>query len=218
MFKHRVLELGFGDAKRISHLARTHKNIQFLGIELKKGKGFQMRQHNLKLSFGDALKKIKRLPSKSCDVAYLDAFDLEPIGAEKAQYGFFAHSDLFVKRFSNFLKDIRRVLLDNGRLHYSLSYGALKEFNLCLKNSGFKITQIGTIPKSRSKTTTDLECAFKKIEQEISKNPEDYFMGDIKAHSLEGFYQALRDSALKNKFLEVPWNRPITITARKDGL
>ena len=68
------LDIGFEDAKKIKELAKKHPKKKFMGVEWVKKSKLQTRTHNLKLTYGDALSKLRRLPSASVNIITADFF------------------------------------------------------------------------------------------------------------------------------------------------
>ena len=139
-----VLDLGFEDAQRLRELAQRHPEKKFLGVEWTKGKGVQTRRHNLKLVWGDALNKLRRLPTGSVNVATMDFLltEFKIKGHELHEFGWKqqALAPLFMDRRLKLLRELRRVLVPNGRLFINEYKGNLPCVTGLLNDAGFPHT------------------------------------------------------------------------------
>lgn len=142
-----VLDLGFEDAKKLKELAKKkqHAKKRFLGVEWEKRHKFQTRFHNLKLTYGDALSKLRRLPTASVNVITADFFfsEFKVNGKEISDHASLRKelSEKYKKRKEATLKEVSRVLPKNGRF-FVLEYGSDLEKTInFLSQNGFVCTK-----------------------------------------------------------------------------
>ena len=185
-----VLELGFGDGRKITALAKKpkHKKRKFIGVEWEKRSGLNLRLHNLKLAFGDSYNKLRRMPPESVNSVTADFFlsEFKINGKE-------AHDHLkFRKQVQQkykmqkiaTIKEVFRVLAKNGRV-YVLEYGSQVATTIALLNeAGFVCTK-KPVPQSQMHRTEFLT----DISHSMSKNP-------IDANSLQPFVITARKSSV----------------------
>jgi len=153
-----VLDLGFEDAKKLKEIAKKkqHAKKKFLGVEWVKQEKFNTRFHNLKLTYGDTLSKLRRLPSGSVNVITADFFfsEFKVNGREISDHSSLRKklSDKYQKRKIDTLKEVKRVLPPNGRF-FVIEYGLDLEKTINLLNqNGFVCTK-KSIPKSQMHRT-----------------------------------------------------------------
>ncbi|MGI6589789.1 MAG: hypothetical protein ACOX1V_03970 [Candidatus Iainarchaeum sp.] len=150
-----VLDIGFEDAKKIKELAKKHPKKKFMGVEWVKKSKLQTRTHNLKLTYGDALSKLRRLPSASVNIITADFFfsEFKIKGRELSAFSLRKEmSEKFAKRKADTLKQVSRVLAKNGRF-FVLEYGAdLEKTISLLNNNGFVCTK-KPVPKNQMDRT-----------------------------------------------------------------
>lgn len=142
-----VLDLGFEDAKKLKEIAKKkqHAKKKFLGVEWTKREKFNTRFHNLKLTYGDALSKLRRLPNGSINVITADFFfsEFKVNGRELSEHASLRKevSEKYKKQKEATLKEISRVLPKNGRF-FVLEYGADLEKTISFLNqNGFVCTK-----------------------------------------------------------------------------
>ncbi|MBI2529747.1 MAG: hypothetical protein HYW05_01215 [Candidatus Diapherotrites archaeon] len=168
-----LLDLGFEDAKGLTYFAskRQHKNKKFMGIEWTKQKGLMTRRHNLKLVWGDALNKLRRLPSESVKIITADFLftEFKVGGFDPSVLGW--RSTFFEKEFQNqrieVAKQIKRILVPNGRFVITEYNDNLRPTQEILNASGFSYT-IKPLSETKFSRTTFLG----KISNYLEKNPE----------------------------------------------
>ena len=163
-----VLDLGFEDAKKLKELAKKkqHAKKKFLGVEWEKRHKFQTRFHNLKLTYGDALSKLRRLPNGSVNVITADFFfsEFKMNGRELSEHSSLRKemSEKYIKRKEATLKEVSRVLPKNGRF-FVLEYGVDLEKTISfLNNNGFVCTK-KLVPKSQMHRTEFLSLIADKM-------------------------------------------------------
>ncbi len=142
-----VLDLGFEDAKKLRELAKKKQHVKkkFLGVEWEKKQKLQTRFHNLKLTYGDALSKLKRLPNESVNIITADFFfsEFKVNGKEISDHASLRKelSEKYKKRKEATLKEVSRVLPKNGRF-FVLEYGVDLEKTISFLNqNGFVCTK-----------------------------------------------------------------------------
>lgn len=153
-----VLDLGFEDAKKLKDLAKKkqHAKKKFLGVEWEKRQKFQTRFHNLKLTYGDALSKLKRLPSGSVNVITADFFfsEFKIKGKEISDHASLRKqlAEKYKKQKEATLREVLRVLPKNGRF-FVLEYGRDLDKTIdFLNRNGFVCTK-KTVPQSQMHRT-----------------------------------------------------------------
>ena len=153
-----VFDLGFEDAKKLRELAKKkqHAKKKFLGVEWEKRAKFNTRFHNLKLTYGDTLSKLRRLPSGSVNIITADFFfsEFKINGKEISDHSSLRKklNDKYQKRKIDTLKEVKRVLPPNGRF-FVIEYGLdLEKTVALLTQNGFVCTK-KPIPKSQMHRT-----------------------------------------------------------------
>jgi hypothetical protein len=142
-----VFDLGFEDAKKLRELAKKkqHAKKKFLGVEWVKREKLNTRFHNLKLTYGDALSKLKRMAPSSVNVITADFFfsEFKINGKEISDHSSLRKklNDKYQKRKIDTLKEVKRVLLPNGRF-FVIEYGLdLEKTVALLTQNGFVCTK-----------------------------------------------------------------------------
>jgi ubiquinone/menaquinone biosynthesis C-methylase UbiE len=162
-----VLDLGFEDAKKLKELAKKkqHAKKKFLGVEWVKQQKLATRTHNLKLTYGDALSKLRRLPPASVNVITADFFFSEfkiegnELGGKDASRYM---QEKFKKRRNEILKQVTRVLAPKGRF-FVIEYGLYLDRTMAmLSEAGFSCTK-KTVLKSQMNRTLFLSDAADKM-------------------------------------------------------
>jgi hypothetical protein len=185
-----VLELGFGDARKITALAKKpqHKNRRFVGIEWEEQKKLNLRLPNLRLTFGDSFTKLRRMSPESVNSVTADFFlsEFKINGREIHDHLSIrkqVQQKYDVKKIKT-IKEVFRVLAKNGRL-YVIEYGSQVNATIALlKEAGFVCTKKPVAPNQMHRTEflTD-------ISHGMSENPTD-------AHFLRPFIITARKSLL----------------------
>lgn len=163
-----VLDLGFEDAKKLKELAKKkqHAKKKFLGVEWEKRHKFQTRFKNLKLTYGDALSKLRRLPSGSVNIITADFFfsEFKINGKEISDHASLRKqlSEKYKKQKEATLKEVSRVLPKNGRF-FVLEYGLDLEKTISFLNqNGFVCTK-KTVPPNQMHRTEFLSLIADKM-------------------------------------------------------
>ncbi len=164
--KFTLVDLGFGDAGFLKNIASKVKGREkrFLGIErTEQGqKGVVTRQHNLKLVFGGALKKLRKLQANSVGFITMnflvDALVPRIMRLEKTEIPLVRGQ--MVKEI---MHEAHRVLGQNGRIvitEYKSRLGAVMD---AVTGQGFGVLVFGPVPEN-PKTTTG-KSTLKNIEK-----------------------------------------------------
>jgi len=174
-----VLDLGFEDAQRLNALALRHPEKRFMGIEVTKAKGVVTRRHNLKLIWGDALRKLKRLRSQSVKIVTADfLFSEMKVGniSETRKLELLGMLGIrpteenmgeYHKKRKQIAEQVKRVLIPNGRFVVVGYRADLKLTEEILRDSGFTY-KVFPVPESEMGKTKFL----KKIQERLKEAPQ----------------------------------------------
>jgi len=162
----RFLDIGFGSAARIARYARKprSKNRLFYGIESEKQRTLvSSRQKNVKLMFGKAEERLKKIPSNSLHVVNMDFFPLTT--QEGVVNGFTKQGipriELHTRvLFPKLMGEVWRVLKKNGRVCITVPAGAVGEMDIVLFQNGFKESSFTDVPKTQRDATPDMRGHF----------------------------------------------------------
>ena len=173
-----LLDLGFADAKRLTALSARHPKKRFAGIETAKRNDLAKRP-NLKLHWGDAVGKLKRMRSGSVKIVTADFLfsELKTRGPSAGDLGEMLDKagirltegmlgDYYKKRTA-IVEQVRRVLVPKGRfvvIEYSANAGIIKRV---LENSGFNCRTF-PVPEAEMEKTEILTL----VKDLLITNPE----------------------------------------------
>lgn len=172
-----LLDLGFEDAKKLRELAKKkqHAKKKFLGVEWVKREKFNTRTHNLKLIYGDALSKLRRLPPSSVNVITADFFfsEFKIKGREISTHASLrkVHDAKYNKQKAETVKQVSRVLRKNGRF-FVLEYGVDLEKTISFLNSNGFVCTKKPVPKSQMDRTKFLSLIRDKMTVDSRHAPD----------------------------------------------
>lgn len=182
----RYLEIGFGKAERIARYARQKRSKKrvFRGIDLKKRTGLLVptRQHNVKLMFGDAAKRMKKLPANSFDVIAMDFAEVlkkkatdTTVGEDK---GIVRVRGQYVEAIPGFFAQAKRVLQNNGRIFITMPLSEIVEIESMLRKAGFAEIRHAEVPEKNKNNTYEMRKHFEYAETEYIAMP--YLVSAVK--------------------------------------
>jgi len=160
-----LLDFGFEDAKGLAYFAskRRHKNKKFMGIGWTKQKGLITRRRNLKLVWGDALSKARRIPSESVKIVTSDFLfsEFKVGGADLTALGRF-FEEVTQKMRIELAKQINRILVPNGRFVVTEYNQNIPPMQSVLAAAGFSYT-VKPLPETKFNRTKFLEMISAKL-------------------------------------------------------
>jgi len=169
-----LLDVGFEDAQKLVSFARkkSHRNKRFMGVEWTKQENLRTRYHNLKLTYGDALSKLKRLPAASVKIITADFLftEFKIGGKESSDFGWRRASveTAYEKQRVNVMKQVARVLLPNGRFIVT-EYAENASITVrLLKDAGFEVYSV-PLKESEVRGTKFMEMILDRLK----KHPEE---------------------------------------------
>ncbi len=171
-----MLDIGFEDAQKLISFAskRRHKNKKFLGIEWAKS-NLNTRYNNLKLIFGNAISKLRRMEQGSVKVVTADFLFTEfKINGKESSDVSLRKNILVEKKFDverlALMKEVRRVLKSNGRF-FVTEYSVNSQLTIdLLKKAGFEVYSRPMKPSEMHST-----LFLKEISEAIQKNPNNQY-------------------------------------------